>query len=38
MARRRRLRKSDGGDLEVHKQNITLSNQVITEENVIPTN
>ncbi len=38
MARRRRLRKNDGGDLEVHKQNITLSNQAIAKENVVPTN
>jgi hypothetical protein len=38
MARRRRLRKSDGGDLEVHKQNVTSSDQVIAKENVVPTN
>jgi hypothetical protein len=25
MARRRRLKKSDGGDLEVHKQNVVSS-------------
>jgi hypothetical protein len=28
MARKRRLRKSDGGDLEVHKQNVVSSNQL----------
>jgi hypothetical protein len=26
MARRRRLKKNDGGDLEVHKQNVVSSN------------
>jgi len=38
MARRSRLRKSDGGDLEVHKQNVASSDQAIIEENVVPTN
>ncbi len=38
MAKRRRLRKSDGGDLEVHKQNVASSDQAIAEENVIPRN
>ncbi len=28
MARRRRLKKSDGGDLEVHKQNVISSNEL----------
>jgi len=38
MARRRRLRKSDGGDLEVHKQNVASLDQAIAKENVVPTN
>ncbi len=38
MSRKRRLRKSDGGDLEVHKQNVASLDQVIVEENVVPTN
>jgi hypothetical protein len=38
MARKRRLKKSDGGDLEVHKQNVASLDQVIVEENVVPTN
>jgi hypothetical protein len=38
MARRRRLKKSDGGDLEVHKQNVASSNQVVAEEIVISSN
>jgi hypothetical protein len=35
MARRRRLRKTDGGDLEVHKQNVASSNQMVAEEIII---
>jgi hypothetical protein len=35
MAKGRRLKKSGGGDLEVHKQNVASLNQVITEENVV---
>jgi len=38
MTRRRRLKKSDGGDLEVRKQNVTSLDQAIVKENVIPTN
>jgi hypothetical protein len=38
MARRRRLKKSDGGDLEVHKQNVASSDQVVTEEIVVSSN
>jgi len=38
MVKRRRLRKNDGGDLEVHKQNVASSDQAIAEENVIPRN
>ncbi len=38
MARRRRLRKSDGSDLEVHKQNVASSDQVVAEETVISSN
>jgi len=38
MARKRRLRKSDGGDLEVHKQNVVSSDQTIVEENVVSSN
>jgi hypothetical protein len=35
MAWRRRLRKTDGGDLEVHKQNVASSDQVVMEEIVV---
>jgi hypothetical protein len=38
MARRGRLNKSDGGDLEVHKQNVASSNQMVTEEIVVSSN
>jgi hypothetical protein len=38
MARRRRLKKSDGGDLEVHKQNVASSDQVVAEEIVVSSN
>jgi hypothetical protein len=38
MARRRRSRKSDGGDLEVHKQNVGSPNQVVAEETVVSSN
>ncbi len=38
MARRRRLRKSDGGDLEMHKQNVVSSGQVVAKEIVISSN
>ncbi len=38
MARRRRLRKTDGGDLEVHKQNVVSSDQVVAEEIVVSSN
>ncbi len=38
MARRRRLKKNDGGDLEIHKRNVVSSYQVIVEENVIFSN
>jgi hypothetical protein len=38
MARRRRLRKIDGGDLEVHKQNVASLDQVVAEEIVISSN
>jgi hypothetical protein len=38
MARRRRLKKSDGGDLEVHKQNVVSSDQVVAEEIVVSSN
>jgi hypothetical protein len=38
MARRRRLKKSDGGNLEVHKQNVPSSNQMVDEETVISSN
>ncbi len=38
MARKRRLKKSDDDDLEVHKQNVVSLDQVIAEENVVPTN
>jgi hypothetical protein len=38
MARRRKLRKTDGGDLEVHKQNIVSSDQMVAEEIVVSSN
>jgi hypothetical protein len=38
MARGRRLRKSGGGDLEVDKQNVVVSNQVGVEQNVVQSN
>jgi len=38
MAWRRRLRKSDGGDLEVHKQNVASSDQVVAKEIVVSSN
>jgi len=38
MARRRRLKKSDGSDLEVHKQNVASSDQIIVEEIVLSSN
>jgi hypothetical protein len=38
MARRRRLKKNDGSDLEVHKQNVASSNQVVAEEIVVSSN
>ncbi len=38
MAWRRRLKKSDGGDLEVHKQNVVSSDQVVAEEIVVSSN
>ncbi len=38
MVRRRRLKKSDGGDLEVHKQNVASSDQVVAEEIVVSSN
>jgi hypothetical protein len=38
MVWRRRLKKSDGGDLEVHKQNVASSNQVVAEEIVVSSN
>jgi hypothetical protein len=38
MARRRRLRKSDGGDLEVHKQNVVSLDQVVATETIVSSN
>jgi hypothetical protein len=38
MARRKRLKKSDGDDLEVHKQNVASSDQVVAKETVISSN
>jgi hypothetical protein len=38
MARRRRLRKADGDDLEVHKQNVVSSDQMVVEEIVVSSN
>jgi len=38
IARRKRLRKSDGGDFEVHKQNVVSSDQVVAEETIISSN
>jgi hypothetical protein len=38
MARKRRLRKTDGGDLEVHKQNVASSDQVVAKEIVVSSN
>ncbi len=34
MAKRRKLKKG-GGDLEVHKQNVILSDQAIVQQNVV---
>jgi hypothetical protein len=38
MAWRRRLRKTDGSDLEVHKQNVVSSDQVVEEEIIVSSN
>jgi len=38
MARGRGLKKSDGGDLEVHKQNVASSDQVVAKETVVSSN
>jgi len=38
MARKRSLRKSDGGDLEMHKQNVVSSDQTVVEETVVSSN
>jgi len=38
MARRRRLKKSDGDDLEVRKQNVASSDQVVAEEIIVSSN
>ncbi len=38
MVRRRRLKKSDGSDLKVHKQNVASSDQVVTGEIVVSSN
>jgi hypothetical protein len=38
MVRRRRLRKTNGGDLEVHKQNVLSSDQVVAEEIIVSSN
>jgi hypothetical protein len=38
MAQRRRLKKTDGSDLEVHKQNVVSSNQVVAEEIIVSSN
>jgi hypothetical protein len=38
MARRRRLRNSDGDDLEVHKQNDVSSDQVVVEDIIVSSN
>jgi hypothetical protein len=35
MAKRRRLKKSGGGDLEVHNQNVVSSDKAIIKENVV---
>ncbi len=35
MVRGRRLKKSGGGELEVHKQNVVASNETIVEQNVV---
>jgi len=35
MARRRRLKKSDGGDLEVHKQNVVSLDQMVAKETIV---
>jgi hypothetical protein len=35
MARGRRLRKSDGGELEVNKQNVAASDEAIVEPHVV---
>jgi len=37
MARGGRLRKSGGGELEVHKQNVVASDEAIAEQNVVAT-
>jgi hypothetical protein len=38
MPRKRRLRKSDGGDLEVQKQNVVSLNQAVAKETVVSSN
>jgi hypothetical protein len=38
MARKRKLKKSDGGYLEVHKQNVTSLDQMVAEEIVVSSN
>jgi len=38
MVRRRRLKKSDGSDLEVHKQNVVSLDQVVAEETIVLSN
>jgi len=38
MAWRKRLRKSDGGDLEVHKQNVISSYQAVVEGTIVSSN
>jgi hypothetical protein len=35
MARGRKLKKSGGGELEIHKQNVTTSDEAIVEPNVV---
>ncbi len=35
MARGRRLKKNGGGELEVHKQNVDVSNETIVEQNIV---
>jgi len=38
MVRKRRLRKSDGGDLEVHEQTVVSSYQAVVEGNIVSSN